>query len=238
MAVSDRGIGLDLSEIRWNSFSLDDLVLNIKHQTNSKYIWYMMTVRWFNIKRSSKESKRLVYCQPHQIRMAYINTPFERSFMCSRGLYSLRSRNLALTNCHPGDVMVRAIAAQITGLTIVYSTVYSGAQKRKYQSPVSLAFVTEIHRWPVNFPHKGPVTPKIFYLMTSPWECIILVVSLWTFSRMCSALVPPCDLRCSRKKGSCRHSQLRNVLCLKNAAFGASRCFCNSSQNWIDVIKN
>ena len=34
-----------------------------------------------------------------------------------------------------------AIASQITNLTIVYSTVYSDADQRKYQSPASLAFV-------------------------------------------------------------------------------------------------
>ena len=46
----------------------------------------------------------------------------------------------------------------ITNLTIVHSIVYSGADKRKYQSSASLALVRGIHRWPVNSPHKGPVT--------------------------------------------------------------------------------
>ena len=44
--------------------------------------------------------------------------------------------------------------------------VYSGKDK-KNQSSTSLAFVRGIHRWPVNSPHKGPVTPKSFHLMTS-----------------------------------------------------------------------
>ena len=39
-----------------------------------------------------------------------------------------------------------AIASQITSLTIVYSTVYSGAYQSKHQSPASLAFVWGIHR--------------------------------------------------------------------------------------------
>ena len=54
-----------------------------------------------------------------------------------------------------------AIASQITSLTIVYSTVYLGTDQRKHQSSASLAFVRGIHRWPVNFPHKGPVTRKL-----------------------------------------------------------------------------
>ena len=34
-----------------------------------------------------------------------------------------------------------AMASQITSLTIVYSTLYSGADQRKHQSSTSLAFV-------------------------------------------------------------------------------------------------
>ena len=50
------------------------------------------------------------------------------------------------------------MTSQITSLMIVYSTVYSGADQRKHQSSVSLAFVRVIHRWP----HKGPITRKMF----------------------------------------------------------------------------
>ena len=41
---------------------------------------------------------------------------------------------------HYGDVIMSAMASQITGLTIVYSTVYSGADQRKHQCSASLAF--------------------------------------------------------------------------------------------------
>ena len=54
------------------------------------------------------------------------------------------------------------MASQISSLTIVYSTVYSGADRRKHQSFASLAFVRGIYQWPVNSPHKGPVTRKMF----------------------------------------------------------------------------
>ena len=56
------------------------------------------------------------------------------------------------------------IASQNTSLTIVYSIVYSDADQRKHQSSASLAFVRGIHRWPVNSPHKRPVTRKMFPL--------------------------------------------------------------------------
>ena len=55
-----------------------------------------------------------------------------------------------------------AIASQISSLTIVYSTMYSGADQRKHQSSASLAFVRGIHRGPANSPHKWPVTRKMF----------------------------------------------------------------------------
>ena len=42
---------------------------------------------------------------------------------------------------------MNAMASQITSLTIIYSTVYSGADQSQYQSPVSLAFVRGIHLW-------------------------------------------------------------------------------------------
>ena len=71
---------------------------------------------------------------------------------------------------HYNDVIMGAIASQITSLTNgYYSTVYSGADQRKHQSPASLAFVRGIHRWPVNSPHKWPVTRKMF-----PFDDVIM----------------------------------------------------------------
>ena len=63
------------------------------------------------------------------------------------------------------------LASQITSLTVVYSIVYSGVNRRKHQSSASLAFVWEIHRWPVNFPHKWPVTRKMF-----PFDDVIMLL--------------------------------------------------------------
>ena len=63
---------------------------------------------------------------------------------------------------HYSDVIMGALASQITSLTIVYSIVYSDVDQRKHQSPASLAFVRGIHRGPVNSPHKWSVTRKMF----------------------------------------------------------------------------
>ena len=70
---------------------------------------------------------------------------------------------------HYGDVIMGAIASQITSLVIFYSTVYWGADRRKHQSSASLAFVQGIHRGPVNSPHKGPVTRNMF-----PFDDVIM----------------------------------------------------------------
>ena len=61
------------------------------------------------------------------------------------------------------------ITSQITSLTIVYSTIYSGTDQRKHQSSASLAFVRGIHRRLVNSPHKGSVARKMF-----PFDDVII----------------------------------------------------------------
>ena len=67
---------------------------------------------------------------------------------------------------------MNTMASQITGVSIVCSAVCSGTDQRKHKSSASLAFVRGssaslafvrgIHWWPVDSPHKGPVTRKMF----------------------------------------------------------------------------
>ena len=70
---------------------------------------------------------------------------------------------------HYCDVIMSAMASLITSLTILYSAIYSGADKRKHQSSASLVFVWGIPRWLGNSAHKGPVTWKIF-----PFDDVIM----------------------------------------------------------------
>ena len=81
-------------------------------------------------------------------------------------LFNIARRNIPLDY---NGIIMSSMASQITSLTVICSTVYSGAVQRKYQSPVSLAFVRGIHRWPVNSPHRGPVTRKMF-----PFDDVII----------------------------------------------------------------
>ena len=75
---------------------------------------------------------------------------------------------------HDGDVIRSAMAYQITSLTIVYSIAYSDAYEINHQGSASLAFVRGIHRWPVNSPHKEPVTREMF-----PFDDVIMLLICW-----------------------------------------------------------
>ena len=64
---------------------------------------------------------------------------FPGEFMCKwRMCHDRVARTL---HRHYDDVIMSTIASQITSLTIVYSTIYSGADQSKHQSSASLAFV-------------------------------------------------------------------------------------------------
>ena len=66
------------------------------------------------------------------------------------------------------------------GISIVCSTVCSGADQRKHQSTASLAFVREIHRWPGNSPHKRTVTREMF-----PFDDVIMLPAWREHHRYC-----------------------------------------------------
>ena len=84
------------------------------------------------------------------------------------------------------DVIMSAVASQITGVTTVYRTVCSGEDHRKHQSSASLAFVMGIHRWPVNSPHKGSDAENIsiWWRHLYHWPCglqhkSMLTIDVW-----------------------------------------------------------
>ena len=59
----------------------------------------------------------------------------------------MRARNcLVISKQHYSDVIMGAMASQITSLAIVFSPGYSGTDQGKHQSSASLAFVRGIHR--------------------------------------------------------------------------------------------
>ena len=72
-----------------------------------------------------------------------------------------------------------AMASQITSLFIVYSTVYSGGDQRKHKSSASLVFVRGIHCWPMNSPHKRPVTRRMI-----SFDDVIMDYEYYWYNRM------------------------------------------------------
>ena len=96
-------------------------------------------------------------------------------------------RGKTLPNGHYNDmdIIMSTMASHITSLTIVYSSVYSGADQRKHQSSASLAFVRGIYRSPVNSPHKGQWRGKCFHLMTLSWKSIKATPMLYSQYHTC-----------------------------------------------------
>ena len=80
----------------------------------------------------------------------------------------------SMTSCdaiwHYTDIIMSTMVSQTTGVRIVNSTVCLDVDQRKHQSSAWLVFLGSIHRWPVNSPHKGPVTRKMF-----PFDCVIMI---------------------------------------------------------------
>ena len=79
---------------------------------------------------------------------------------------------------HYNDVIMGAMASQITSVAIVYQPFIQGADQRKHQNSASLAFVRGSHRWPVTFRTKGQLRGKRFHLMTSSCN-----MPSWSFTR-------------------------------------------------------
>ena len=80
--------------------------------------------------------------------------------------------------CHYSDVIVGAMASQITSLTIIYSTVIQVQIKENIKAPRHWPLCGELtgHWW---IPRTWPVTRKIFLLMTS---------SCWNVKQMLALL--------------------------------------------------
>ena len=74
---------------------------------------------------------------------------------------------------HYSDDIMGVMSSPNISLTIVCSTVYSGAVQRLHQSSASLVFVRGFQPWLVNSPHKCPVTQKMF-----PIDDVIMKLSI------------------------------------------------------------
>ena len=114
---------------------------------------------------------------------------------------------------HYNDVIMSAMASQITSLTIVYSTVYAGADQRKHQSSASLAFVRGIHRWPVNSSQMASNAENVSIWWrhhATPWR--LTPINLPIDSRFNTRKVSKCYVVCAVKN----HPRIKRRLAMKN----------------------
>ena len=96
-----------------------------------------------------------------------------------------------ILSSHYSDVIMSAMASQITDVPIVCSTVCSGANKRKHQSSASLAFVRGIHQWRVeSFPFDDVIMkcPIIGNVPLSALSLLVLMSAFIVFTS-CTILV-------------------------------------------------
>ena len=118
-------------------------------------------------------------------------------------LYSLHLRTHTLRKTrvdnrfdHYNDVIMGAMASQIIRLTIVYSTVYSGADQRKHQSFASLAFEPVTGEFPAQIAsnaenvsiwwrHHDSQTPTWGWLLGRPYHTTQSPYYTILFVRLC-----------------------------------------------------
>ena len=115
-----------------------------------------------NICKSVKRGVHIIHpTKKHAVRSAlyFVVLGISRFYPDYTGLFKTTG-NSALQWRHNEP----AVVSQITDVSIVRSTFGSGADLRKHHSSASLAFVRAIQQWPVNSPHKRPVTQKMFPL--------------------------------------------------------------------------
>ena len=78
---------------------------------------------------------------------------------------------LESNSSHYNDVIMGAIASQITSLTIGYSTIYSGADQRKHESSASLAWCL-IFAWTANIiPYRDLRPPYWLLVIVAVGNC-------------------------------------------------------------------
>ena len=151
---------------KWRWRTLKDTIYLILSGHDTELSWCHMAIKTFQITSNRLLQQQLIPAFSH-------------------------TKITSISLIHYIDVKVGTMASQITSLTIVYTTVYSSTDQRKHQSSASLAFVQGIHRSPVNSPHKGPVTQKMFQ-----FDDVIMIVPLtkesihisWSYEFSCCIL--------------------------------------------------
>ena len=138
-------------------------------------IYYPSTVRYYFVSSTGKKQiVASVYSQ--SFALVYFLGPVNGWSMCTFKIFAyiciypnISGKSFVgvhVLERHYSYVIMSLMASQITGASIVCSIFCSCADRRKHQSSALLASVRAINRWPVDYPHKGPMTRKCFHLIT------------------------------------------------------------------------
>ena len=107
------------------------------------YIYDLLEIEWlygdaWNSNGNPKYESRIFLMKNENLQILYLNAKSPKCY-CTAQKWIWKPR--LSRELHYIDVIMSAMASQITSFTIVYSTVYSGVDQRKHQSSASLAFV-------------------------------------------------------------------------------------------------
>ena len=126
---------------------------------------------------------------------------------------------------HYNDVILSAMASQITSCKIVHSTVCAGADQWKRQSSAWLAFVRTIYQWLEDSPYKGLVTWQMF----SSQKLWVASIALFHTYKTCRHWPKNIQDRCEIAKGFVTGSSL-------SQGYGEVMIQTNSVYKWKDKM--
>ena len=161
------GVGISSGWVTANSLCHPDDILVHFMSSGSGWLnwgWFLIRMSYGNVIMSSGWDTLPFLSHPDEIANFY----FPHHAVALQRFRTITTVVCRNADIHYGDIIMIAIASQITTLTIVYSTVDSDADQRGHRSSPSPAFVRGIHRGQV---HKWPVTRKMF-----PFDDVIMTV--------------------------------------------------------------
>ena len=103
---------------------------------------------------------------------------------------------------HYNDVIMSTMASQITSLTIVYSTLYSGANQRKHKNSASLAFAGNspvIGKFPAQRASNAENASIWWWRHHGLWKMICPVKSYSISWAVCDCFVTVLSLKCGAR---------------------------------------
>ena len=139
------------------------------HQQPWYWLCWTESIRWY------QATTKLMWLMNEAVQWDIVflcSFVFTRAAILSHGNSELHDLHLCrkLSWFHYSDVITSTTASQVTSLTIVYWTVYSGADQKKILALRHWSLCGEFTSDPWLSPHRGPVTWQMF-----PFDDVIML---------------------------------------------------------------